>query len=341
VSEEHYGNNIGMRLGKYTMANNSADISLPDSGEFRKLSSIKKRKLSIEDLSAYYATQRQYDFQSGKEIKGIKFRKRIYPFFSMVLKIDQKMAKENIVILNDLSINTKKPKVFASTHCGGNDIQRVFQAIKTQAYLMLGDPGILYRDVIYQGLRLNGVIPLDNDNMPDRKIAYQRSVELLRKGGNLLIFPEGAWNATPNLPVMKIFTGAVRMAMEAGAEIVPMAVEQYEKTIFINIGKNYTVPKDSPKTPAELTYELRDSLASLKWEIWEQQPLVKRKDLPPNALQQFQQTILGRCNYESGMNLESLNRERFHDKNITEPEEAFSYRNRLVPCMENAFLMRG
>ena len=100
---------------------------------------------------------------------------------------------------------------------------------------MLGDPGILYKMPIYQGLKMNGVIPLETKNRADRKIAYYRAIELLNNGGNLLIYPEGAWNVSPNEVVMKIFTGTVRMAKETGVEIIPIGVEQTIVAVYAEI----------------------------------------------------------------------------------------------------------
>ena len=66
-------------------------------------------------------------------------------------------------------------------------------------------------------------------------IAYNRAIELLNNGGNLLIYPEGAWNVTPNEMVMKIFTGTVRMAKETGVDIIPIAVEQYDNVFYLRL----------------------------------------------------------------------------------------------------------
>lgn len=300
--------------------------------------------MPIDELSAYHRALRKYEYESGKKLTGIQFRKRIYWFIRLVLKADEMIAHEKIVVLNDRCNRIgNTPKIFACTHIGGNDIQRALQVIRTPAYLMLGDPGILYKDPIWQGMKLNGVIPLDNDQMEDRHIAYFRSVELLQNGGNLLIFPEGSWNATPNLPVMKIFTGTVRMAMETGAEIVPMAVGQYGRTFYFNIGENYTISHDAPESVNELTQDLRDKLVTLKWDILCSQPIQKRTDWPDSyseKLKQYQNEILGKCTYDTGLSMKDLERERFHDKTVTEPDEAFAFMDKLMPSLNNAFLFR-
>ena len=203
---------------------------------------------------------------------------------------------------------TEGPHIYACTHIGGNDIQRTFQIINVPAYLMLGDPGILYKMPIYQGLKMNGVIPLETKNKKDRKIAYNRAIELLNKNGNLLIYPEGAWNVTPNQVVMKIFTGTVRMAMETGADIIPIGVEQY--------------------------------VATLKWEIMEQQPVLNRETIPDNYLQLFQSEIVERCNYGYGFSLEDAISESFHDKNIISEEEVFAFLENMNFNLDNAYLAK-
>ena len=206
---------------------------------FQKINLLEKRKKTIEELINYYAEYRIYCYNKGDKLKGIELRKKLHFLINLILKIDHVLSsEENIIIDNKNQASKDNPKIFACTHIGGNDIQRTFQVIKEPAYLMLGDPGILYKKLIYQGLKLNGVIPLETKNKLDRKIAYSRSIELLTKGGNLLIYPEGAWNVSPNVVVMKTFPGTVRMAKETGCEIVPIAVEQYNKSFYFNIGKN-------------------------------------------------------------------------------------------------------
>lgn len=307
--------------------------------DIQKTGWIAKRKMPIEQLVAFHAVQRKIQFKKGRKLQGISFRKRIYPLVRLILKIDQLVSDEKIVILNDLHIkNPNVPTIYACTHIGGNDIQRTFQAINDPAYLMLGDPGILYRMLIYQGLKLNGVIPLETSDREDRKIAYKRAIELLNAGGNLLIYPEGAWNVSPNLVVMKTFTGTVRMAQETGAEIVPIAVEQYGKTFYFNIGKNYRISKDSNKSADELNKDLRDILATLKWKIMEQQNPLEHSHISADYLSTFQEEIVDRCNYGYGFSLEDALKEAFHDKYVTSIEDAFAHLQSIQPSIKTAFL---
>ena len=179
-----------------------------------------------------------------------------------------------------------------------------------------------------------------NKNKVDRKVAYNRSIELLNNGGNLLIYPEGAWNVSPNELVMKTFVGTVRMARETGVQIVPIAVEQYGKNFYFNIGKNYGIAKNSNKTEKELNNELRDKLVTLKWHILETQETLKRKDLPSDYIHKFQSEIVDKCNYGYGFSLEDALSERFHDKSIISEAEVFSFLDNLKINKNNAFLLR-
>ena len=306
---------------------------------FNKLSLLEKRKMAIEELVNYYAEYRIYLYNNGSELKGIELRKKIHFLCDLILKIDQVLSRENnIIIANESHVDKNSPKIFACTHIGGNDIQRTFQVIKDPAYLMLGDPGILYKMPIYQALKLNGVIPLETKNRTDRKIAYNRSVELLNKGGNLLIYPEGAWNVSANELVMKTYVGTVRMAKETGFPIVPIAVEQYGKTFYFNIGECYTIDANDPRSEKELNLELRDKLCTLKWEILETQPVLKHEYIP--TLEEFQSEIIERCNYGYGFSLEDALSESFHDKTIISEEEIFKCLENVELNTNNAFLAK-
>lgn len=242
--------------------------------QFRYKSLLEKRKMALDELCAYYCEQRKYEFDKGMPIKGLEMHDRLHKLVVALLKIDRFFARENIEILSDERIPSSRPKVFACTHIGGNDIQRVFEILGEQAYLFLGDPGDTYRNVAGVLIDMNGSVKLETRDKIDRKISYKRGVELLNKGKNIVIFPEGAWNVYENLPIMGLYTGAVRMAIETGADIVPIALEQYGKKFKIKIGKNIPTYKNMNVYTAN--EHLRDVLGTLKYEIWESEPMMER-----------------------------------------------------------------
>ena len=50
-------------------------------------------------------------------------------------------------------------------------------------------------------------------------------------------FPEGVWNLSPNQPVLHLPFGIIEVAQKANAAIIPVAIEQYGKEFFVNIGE--------------------------------------------------------------------------------------------------------
>ena len=128
------------------------------------------------------------------------------------------------------------------------------------------------------------------------------------------------------------------MAKETEAEIIPIAVEQYGQDFYFNIGSNYTVSANSKMNDKELTADLRDKLATLKWEIMEHQPMLLRKDITPNYLEEFQKEIVDRCNYGYGFSLQDALNESYHDKSISTYLDVFSFLEKIEITSQNAFL---
>lgn len=263
--------------------------------QFEKKGLLELKKLSLDELKKYYVELRKYEFDNSVPLKGIKLRQKIHKLLLSIIKIDRVLAKEKLIIVDDKREKTDKPIIYACTHIGGNDIQRTFEAIKEHAYLFLGDPEGLYKDISGLLLYLNGVICMETGVKNDRYIAKERAIELLKNGGDLLIYPEGAWNITENLPVMKLYTGTIKMAIETNAEIIPIAIEQYDDTFYVNIGKNIKV--NSNGSVKEQNLDLRDALATLKWEIWEGRGMQPRESINQSFVDSFKQSIVDKCEY--------------------------------------------
>lgn len=294
--------------------------------EFTKKNLLELRKLSIEELSKYYMQKRMWEYNNGVPLKNIIFRNKIHNLLVLIIKIDRLLSKEGLEVINDARIKTDNAKIYACTHIGGNDIHRTFEAIKDPAYLFLGDPKVIYRDAAGLLLFLNGVIPLETNNKDDRKIAKYRSIELLNNGGNLLIYPEGAWNITQNLPVMKLYDGASVMAQQTGADIVPIAIEQYRKNFLVSIGQNIQMSQVEGIKTKELTALLRDKLATEKYKVWDYNGVEKRKNVSDISLERFQEEIVDRCGY--GFTIQDVIDTMYHDKNEVKSEDVFSFQKK-------------
>ncbi|MCQ2082401.1 MAG: 1-acyl-sn-glycerol-3-phosphate acyltransferase [Lachnospiraceae bacterium] len=228
-----------------------------------------------------------------------------------LLKILRISEKQHITVVGDAQVETTKPVIYACTHIGFFDIMILFEAIKKPCWLFWGNPNEDLTTLYGWMARRNGAILIDTYDKEDRKLAKMEAEMLLNQGGSLMIFPEGAWNITDNEPVMKLFKGTVSMALNTNAEIVPIAIEQYGKEFFVNIGRNiqYTNEKESIE---QLNCELRDNLATLKWQIWEKQTICVRSEIPADYRDTYIKTILDDADgkYTEKM----INDEKYHDK---------------------------
>ena len=130
----------------------------------------------------------------------------------------------------------------------------------------------------------------------------------LKQGIPMLIYPEAIWNLTENLPVMKIFPGAMQAAKECKVPIVPIAIEQYGKHFRLNVGEEMEYASVEESVAVQM---LRDTLASLKWEIWESLPQERRSDIPESYYDEFVRERLVEC---AGFTKELVEGRIFRDK---------------------------
>lgn len=308
--------------------------------DFIPMSKRQQRKLSLDEYTEYRKRERAYHYRKGDSIKGL-LKCNIWNFILVrALKILRRQKRQRLYILADKREGRKKPVIYACTHVGYDDIAMTFEALKASCWIFLGTPEQIHRTLNGWMVEKNGVVFIDTYDKEDRHIAKETSIQLLKRGGSLMIFPEGIWNLTDALPVMKLYTGVVSMALQTGADVVPIAIEQYGKDFYVNIGENinYLGRTESEK---ELTQELRDILATLKWEIWEKMGVVSRKSISKNFRENFAKNILIEVNESGGTyTMEQIEAERYHDKDNPDYQTVFAFMETLPWKKETAFLFR-
>lgn len=319
--------------------------------QFNYKNYLQRKKMELVELKKYYLEKRAFEYENKTPLKNFSIRKIIHPLPLAIITMARIAEGQKLHILGNKSEQTQNPIIFASTHCHPEDPSIAFEAIRKHAYLFLGDPEDVYQKIEGLLLDLNGVIYLETRVKEeyikeliskglitekeieyikklikqDRKIAYQRAVEVLKNKTNLLIFPEGAVNLTPNLPVMGLYPGTVKMALETGAEIVPMALERYGNHIYANIGSNIRVTDRGATSIQFYNEKLRDALATLKWEIWEYQGIQSRTMCPTE--EEFINQIMSTSDFI--YSVEDIYETMYRDKNITSPEEVFQLKKSI------------
>ena len=301
----------------------------------KKINFFRRFFTPLNELEIYYCERRKSNFKKGIVLKCVKERKLIHPLFRVLLRADRWFRRQTITVIGKRKMPTQV--ILACTHISQNDLENIYESINHHCWWFVGDPCVLYKQFSGLLISLNGSIFLETNDKEDRNIAYLRAIELLKKGGSLMIFPEGARNGFESLPVMPLFSGTSKMALETGSPIVPIAIEEYNKHFIINFGD--TILPQNFTNSDELTHTLRNSLATLKWEIWEREGIDSRNNISDDYREKFHKEFEKHIfPYDS---LATIERTRFHTSEEIEQNAVNTHLEKMVLSKNNAFLLRN
>ena len=293
-----------------------------------------KRENAFYEL--YYQT-RSKDENSFLGRLSLKTRQRLHKLVLLIFIIKNRLSGFKCKVIKDERRATDRPVIFALTHVGKFDIEVSAVGIKDHFYLLSGDYEHLQGLVDGAFLLVNGVLYFNEKVKWDRHKVVDRMIEHLKSGGNLMYFSEGTWSLKSELPVLPCYWGIVDIAQKSNAIIIPVAVEQYAKRFKINIGKNFDMQQfgtDSVEKARAIS-TLRDTLATLKWEIWESEPRLSRNEMTGNEWNEYVNARLAEWPY---FNLDYIDGMIYKPKNVARYEDVFEHLNGLQPTLQNAFL---
>ncbi len=259
------------------------EMSGIDDSEFRPLSIWREWSLPKDSLQKYYINKRAFLYSNDRnKLTTFKLQAFFHRFLMSLFSLNRIFIdKQKYSILRDERRTSDNNVIFAITHIGKFDYQIITEALKVHTIPFAGDPELTYRSFDGMVFNANGRVFIDTEDKADRKVAYKTAVEVIKNGYNLMIFPEGIWNISSNKLVQPLFPGVIKMAIETGKSIVPVAIEQYGKDFFIIIGKNIDVlNRFDDKYIDDQRILLRDCLATLKYELIERcGGSIKRADM--------------------------------------------------------------
>ena len=297
--------------------------------------------ISQNECETYCRNQRLTRFsKQGASIHRLALHSLAHRILMPLLAADLFVKGKHLVIVGDHRIRTHRPVIYCPTHIGGVDIEMSFLAIQTPCWILMGDPRELYHSFDGFLLDVNGMIPMDVAEKEDRRVAKAQMEALLHKGGSLLMFAEGVQNISPNALVNPLFPGAVEMAASCDADLVPIALGREGNTYYANIGKNIRYGRRCKEDLKTCTDYLRDTMATLKWEILEQLPLQKRSKLSDTAYEDFVHAAFD-LGTSYTWTVEDIQKGMYRPKGQTDPQEVFSFLERITPRSANAFLFHG
>lgn len=308
----------------------------------------KQKKMYDENLTEEERNEAEKDFfdtyyklRSIEEKRldklSLEQRKKLHGLILGIYKLKNRLGGFSYEIINNKKTYTDRPVIFAVTHIGKFDIEVVSEAIKEHYYLLSGDYEHIQGIIDSPFLAMNGVIYFNEKDKNDRKQVSSKMINHLNDGGNLMYFIEGTWNITPNLPMLPCYWGIVDIAKKGNAIIVPVACEQYGKHFKVNIGENFDMLNygNNVEDKSIAINDLRDTLATLKWEIWESEDILIRSELKGDEWEKY---VADRFKEWPYFNEEYIDGLVYKPKNVTERDEVYAPIKKLVPNKNNAFL---
>ena len=162
-------------------------------------------------------------------------------------------------------------------------------------------------------------------------------VYALKKGSNVVMFPEGTWTKSPNLLMNKLFPGVYRVAKESGALVVPIATHREGKCVYSIMDNAFDITQYELENGMNI---LRDKLAALRFELIEKHSQFTRRSLPiGKAAEEYWKNHVSKLMAEMKFyDYETEKHTKFIDKKITERTSAFEHLAKLKPNFKNAFL---
>ncbi len=255
-----------------------------------------------------------------------RLRQLCYPLLMLLPKAKVKYRLE---LLNHWDAEPDRPIIFAANHSAFPDIPIALKAIGRHSYALLGKQNLAFEDQLF--FWLNGVIWVDRKNRADMAASKQGIEAYLQQGRSVLWFPEATWNLTDNLLMLPMRWGIIDVARQTDAQIIPMALDYDREKMVCRVQFGKPLTDDALLDKPSAIRDLRDALATMRWDVMQNQPILRRHDVDPDQLREDMYQVL--------MEYPPLDWAYERSCIYKYPiEDAFAHLKHLVPCRENAFL---
>ena len=148
---------------------------------------------------------------------SIRVRKILHP---LLLKLLPAFLEYKQVIERNIDI-PQEPVIWCANHSFKDDIAASIGSAR-HAYLLFGSFPMYFNTFDGVGAYINGVVMCNRKSRASKLAAQKAAKRVLNLGMDMLIFPEGVWNKTPDKLMLDLWPGACRLAKETGCKIVPV-----------------------------------------------------------------------------------------------------------------------
>ena len=129
--------------------------------------------------------------------------------------------------------------------------------------------------------------------------------------------------------------GIIDIAKSCDAQIIPVALDYDREKLFCSVKFGKPMHGTDFDNKAEAIRDLRDTMATMRWELMCDQPVLHRAEIKPEPLRKDMYRVID--------DYPPLDWE-YERSCIYRPhpttEEVFAHLDKLIPCKGNAFLLR-
>ena len=303
------------------------------------------------------------DLSIEREVKKVKYS---YFFTKQLLKLITLLNGEKIVIMNkDKEVFPEnRPIIFANTHRFKPDFEKITISTSIPSSIVASDFINPYKKISGWYFNTRSAIFVDPNSKEDKKYSYELMKKYLKNNINCSIFPEAVWNLSSNRIILDTFFGTVKAAIETNSIVVCNAIERYDKTYYINRSKYIDFSEISKKYVSKSFNELdennieekkikqtiiiecnnilRDTLATLLFEIWEkyanENGLCKRKEISDNYWNEFVKSL---TNEWPGYDMQDNIKQQYQNQQFIIQNQVQDDISKIIPKKNNIFLYQS
>lgn len=260
----------------------------------------------------------------------IKVKNAMYP---LLMWLTGTKVRYRVNMVNECAALPDKPIIFVANHGAFQDTPIMLRITGRRSYIFSGKQNLAFIDWMF--FVLNGVIWVDRKDKADMAASKDALVAYLQKGQSILWFPEEIWNLTPGQLMMPMKWGIIDIAKSCGAQIIPAALDYDREKAVCAVKFGSPMSGADFEDKAGAIRDLRDTMATLRWDLMCGQPVLHRADITPEQLKEEMYRVIDEYppldwEYESSCIYQPY----------PTPEEVFAHLDRLIPSKENAFLLR-
>ncbi len=244
-------------------------------------------------------------------------------------------SKVNYTIrkVNEYEAIPGKPIIFVANHGAFQDTPIMLKQTGQRSYIFSGTQNLGFIDWFF--FMVNGVIWVDRKNKADMAASKDALTEYLNKGRSILWFPEGTWNLTPNLIMMNMKWGIIDIAKQCDAQIIAAALDYDRENMVCSMKFSTPMYGEALDNKPEAIRNLRDTMATLRWDLMQDQSVLNRGNTSPEQLQEEMYRVIAEY---PPLNWEYERSCIYHP--YPSADSVFSHLKDLIPNRNNAFLLR-